>query len=225
MPSKLHKGGTVASSAVPWEPGSKNGPQAAYSAAGAAANARGAGIIPDVQARSREQDKEAAERDQAAFRRGVEVGAATERQQAAAQLEAALEGLARTVQEIAGIKPRLRREAESEVVNLAIAIARRVLHRELATDPDALGGLLRSALDKLDGREVHRLRVNAHDAAAMERFMQQIGSSRKIEIFPDTTLARGSAIFDTAHGSFDASVETQLNEIERGFADVIGRAS
>ncbi len=169
-------------------------------------------------------DKEAQERDQAAYRRGFEEGGAAERQQRAAQLETALERLARTVEEIAGMKPRLRQEAEGEVVKLAIAIARRVLHRELTTDPDALGGLLRSALDKLDGREVHRLRVNPRDAAAVERCLQKIGSPRKIEIVPDTALDWGAMLLDTAHGSLDASVETQLNEIERGFADVIGRA-
>ena len=43
---------------------------------------------------------------------------------------ARVERLARTIDELAGLRPRLRREAEADMVKLALAIARRVLRRE-----------------------------------------------------------------------------------------------
>jgi len=39
----------------------------------------------------------------------------------------------------------------------------------------------------------------------------------------DAALERGAAHFETEHGLFDASIETQLKEIERGFTDVVKR--
>jgi len=39
----------------------------------------------------------------------------------------------------------------------------------------------------------------------------------------DATVGRGGAILETAHGAGDATIEGQLQEIERGFADWMER--
>ena len=38
-------------------------------------------------------------------------------------------------------------------------------------------------------------------------------------------LTQGSAVFETSRGELDASVDTQLAEIERGLTDVLERRS
>ena len=48
------------------------------------------------------------------------------------------------------MRKRAAHEAEQDVVKLAIAIARRVLHRELTVDPDAILGLVKAALQKIE---------------------------------------------------------------------------
>ena len=40
-----------------------------------------------------------------------------------------------------------------------------------------------------------------------------------IQIVVDPGLQLGDVIFETAQGDLDASIDTQLREIERGFAD------
>jgi len=179
---------------------------------------------PDADARIRDLERQLNERVHVAYQRGLQEGEAVGRQQGAAQVQAPLERLARTIEEIAGIRPRLRHEAEEDVVKLALAIARRILYREIATDPAALLGLVRAALDKLDGRGIHRVRANPQDAGILQPHFQQVGLPYKIEVFADPALERGAAVFETEHGSLDASVDTQLNEIERGFADLVRRS-
>lgn len=159
----------------------------------------------------------------AARQRGFEEGKTAGRQEAATQLQPVLERLARSAEEVASLRARLRHEAEADVVHLSMAIARRILNRELATDPEALLGLVRSALDKLDAREVHRVRAHPQHAAMLQQHLQTMGSDRQIQVVPDRSLAPGAAILETAHGSLDASVETQLAEVERGFADLMER--
>ena len=46
-----------------------------------------------------------------------------------------------------------------------------------------------------------------------------------LEISADSELPPGSAIFETSRGELDASVDTQLAEIDRGFADIVKRRS
>src|SRR4051794_15074419 len=80
---------------------------------------------------------------------GLREGEATGRSRVAAETQAALERLAASVEEMASLRSRLRREAEADTVKLALAIARRVIRRELAVDPEALHGLVLAALEKM----------------------------------------------------------------------------
>jgi len=158
---------------------------------------------------------------QTAYRQGEAAGAQT----ATERLTGPLASLGTVAQELAGLRPRVRAEAEQGVVNLAIAIARRVLHREISTDPAALLGLVKSAGARLNARELNRLRVSPKDSASIQEHRDRIGLPPGLEIAADPALVPGSAIFETARGELDASVETQLDEIERGLADRLRRRS
>jgi flagellar assembly protein FliH len=210
--------------AVSWEPPMKHGAQPARGRESAASGPRSP--APEE---AGDLERQAEARAQVAYRRGLQEGEAGARQQAAEEVRSALEQMACTAAELAGYKPRLRHEAEEDVVKLAMAVSRRILHREIATDPEALLGLIRAALDKLDGREICRMRANPQDAPVLEKRFQdmfeKLDLPRRIEIFADASLQRGAAIFETARGGLDASVDTQLKEIERGFTDLMRRPS
>jgi flagellar assembly protein FliH len=160
---------------------------------------------------------------QAAYQQGLAAGEAAAAQHASERLEPVLASLNGVVQELAGQRKRLRTEAEEDTVKLAVAVARRVLHRELATDPDAILGLVIAAFQKLNARETNRLRVSPADAAALQENRARLELPVNLEIAADGSLAPGSAVFETARGELDASVDTQLAEIQRGFADLIRR--
>lgn len=170
-------------------------------------------------ARLRELEQQIPVREQQARQAGRREGEAA----AAAQWEPALERLARTAAELAGLRGRLRREAEEDVVRLSMAVARRILRRELTVDPEALLGLVKAALERIDQRELHRLRVRPEDAARVSAFLERIGSPQRIEVVADNTLERGGVVLETERGGLDASVETQLEEIQRGFSDLLPR--
>ena len=174
-------------------------------------------------ARSPEIEQQMEAHAQAAYQQGLAAGEAAAAQHASERLEPVLASLNGVVQELAGQRKRLRTEAEEDTVKLAVAVARRVLHRELATDPDAILGLVIAAFQKLNARETNRLRVSPADAAALQENRARLELPVNLEIAADGSLAPGSAVFETARGELDASVDTQLAEIQRGFADLIRR--
>jgi flagellar assembly protein FliH len=57
----------------------------------------------------------------------------------------------------------------------------------------------------------------------VEQFLEKMGLPRRVEVVGDPSLARGAAILESSRGALDVSVETQLEEIERGFADLVRR--
>jgi flagellar assembly protein FliH len=156
-----------------------------------------------------------------AFQSGRREGDSMARQELAARLDAVCETFARTVEEVAGMRTRVRREAEEDVVRLSVAIGRKILHRELTLDPDALHGLVKAAMHRVDARDVSRVRMHPEDFPHIQRAMAAVTTLRNIELVPDASLERGAAIFETTRGNLDASIETQLREIERGFTDLV----
>ena len=152
---------------------------------------------------------------QNAFQEGVRQG----RSEVAAEAKSATDRVAQVVAELAGLKRKLRNDAELELIKLSLAIARRILHRELSTDPEAIQGIVHTALQKLQNREISRVRVYPAAADAVRNSLEQIGAAPAIQVIPDSTLNSGGLVFETSFGELEASVETQLQEIQRGFAD------
>ena len=174
-----------------------------------------------LETKVRELERQVEQSSQEAFRQGLNQGEAEGRKQAIAQLDAEIQRLGRSVVEMAGLRQTIRREAEEELVRLSLAIARRILHRELTVDPEALTGLVKAALEKLELRDTFRVRTHPDHASGVARCLAQIGAPQKIEVVPDISLEKGSVIFETGRGSLDASAETQLAEIQRGLADMM----
>jgi flagellar assembly protein FliH len=174
-----------------------------------------------LQTRVQELQREIERREQAAYRNGLEQGRAAGEQAAAAHLKPVLERFAATIGELSARRRQLRHDAETDVVKLAVAIARRILRRELGVDPDAMLGLVKAALEKIDGREIERVRVHPADAEAVKQQLERALTAGRFEVAAEPRLERGAAIFETSRGSLDASIETQLDEIERGLIDRI----
>ena len=57
----------------------------------------------------------------------------------------------------------------------------------------------------------------------VKQFLEKMGLPQRVEVIADPGLERGAVILDSTRGGLDASVETQLKEIERDFADLVRR--
>ena len=180
------------------------------------AGAQGEPAVRDIEQQGQELVAQARQQARA---EGEAAGA----QRAALDLEPVIARWQQMVEELAGLRRKARAEAEEDTVKLAVAIARRVLRRELAADPEALLGIVKAAFGKLNSRETRRLRVCPTDAVLLEAQRHLLDLPPGLEILRDVTLSAGSAIFETSRGELDASVDTQLLEIERGLTDVLSR--
>src|SRR5260370_28844335 len=169
-------------------------------------------------------DEEAEQRRQAAYQQGLQDGVAAAQREMLAQVDVMNGRLARTIEELTGLRQRFRHEAEEDLVALALAIARRILYRELTMAPESLLGLVKAALEKIDGRELHSVRVRPEDAAMIQQHFEKRGLPQRVQVIADPGLERGAAILDSSRGALDASVETQFAGIERGFADLVRRS-
>ena len=226
MSSKVIRDPAVPVQSLTWRPASgapHGSPPLCESAR--TAPLEGSASAPVAAALEAAREAELKRKTEEAFRAGVHQGESTARQNAAAAVDEQIRALARTAAEIASLRQKIRHETERELVELSLAIARRILHRELTIDPEALAGLIKAAVQKIDLRETHRLRTHPDHMAAVTRHLAQIGAPVRIEVVADARLERGAAVFETSRGALDASADTQLAEIQHGFTDLLGAES
>jgi flagellar assembly protein FliH len=153
----------------------------------------------------------------AAYQRGYSEGEAHAKAGPAAEMQAAQQRMAQSVRDLVLLRPRLRRDAEADVVRLSLAIARRVLRREMSIDPAAMEAIAQVALQKLGRQEISRVYVHPQQAPAIRAALESAGA--RAEIVPEPTRDSGALVFETNQGLLDASVNAQLDEIERGLTD------
>lgn len=170
-----------------------------------------------------ESEQEALRRLDQARREAFAEGMAAGRLQAEEQIRPAMESLAQTLAELGRLKDMVRNQATEDLVHLAVSIAARVIHREVAVDPDSLAGLIQAAFAKVQSRELNRVRMHPALEALVRKSLEQCGAPKNLVLTPDAGAKPGEIFFETSQGLLDASVETQLREIERGLIDRLER--
>jgi flagellar assembly protein FliH len=113
---------------------------------------------------------------------------------------------------------------EGEVVSLALAVVRKILHRESQVDPLMLTGLVRVALEKMSASQNVRLRVNPSQLRAwQDYFLGHRDLPLAPECISDAALEVDQCRIETDHGVTDLYIEAQFKEIEQGLFDLLAQ--
>ncbi len=114
------------------------------------------------------------------------------------------------------------RKIEEEAVQLALAIARKVIHREAQVDPLLLMGIVRVALERMEGATDVTLRVAPQAGAEWRKHLgAQLNAGKMPEIVEDPAVGPQQCVLRTAMGTVDLGLEVQLKEIEKGLTDLL----
>lgn len=112
------------------------------------------------------------------------------------------------------------RQAEAEVVQLTLGIARKILQREASLDPALLRGLVRVALERAGMDTPATVRVSKDTLPAWQNGLRQ-EHIPQVEIVADPHLGPGECILACGASTATFNVETQLKEIEQSFYDLM----
>jgi len=113
---------------------------------------------------------------------------------------------------------KLMESAEPELVRLAVGIAERVLHQQIALDRGVVVEMAKVAIGRLVEKESVTVRVNPADLERMREHRDELLSNGEIKNFrvvEDQRVDRGGVVVETDGGTIDARISTQVNEAKR----------
>ena len=161
-------------------------------------------------------------REGEAFERGRQAAGRELEAKVEAALAAGRRQVAKTLAEFAGERAAYYRRVEGEVVQLALAVARKVLHREAQLDPHLLAGIVRVTLEKLDAATRADLYVHPAEATDWRHyFARQMEGAAAPEVHEDGALGPGECRIETSLGATEIGIGSQLKEIETGLLDLL----
>lgn len=145
-----------------------------------------------------------------AHARGLEAGRAAgkaEIERKAARLEALLSAMTSPLADIDD-------QVEEELTQLALAVARQILRRELAIDPSHVIAAVREALNELpsSSRDI-KVVLNPDDAQLVRDALSQPSGHANWEIVEDPVIAHGGCKVLSPNTTVDASLEARIRAV------------
>ncbi|MBC8016113.1 MAG: flagellar assembly protein FliH [Sporomusaceae bacterium] len=115
--------------------------------------------------------------------------------------------------------------AEAQIIDIALAVARKILAYEIAENPMVVLPLVKATLQKVSDQEdvVIRVSIDDFDAVLLAKtdLQMMIGREHALKIIVDRTVHSGSCVIDTSYGTVDARVDAQFEIIKKTLQDVI----
>ena len=170
-----------------------------------------------VEARELHLPSIAAERIEAiehqAFHEGYTRGQRTADEEMERRLEDIQQQLRATIEEIGTLAPQTMRRADREMIHLAVAMAEKIVRREVRAEPSVLVDMARAAIDRLGERITAVIHLNPVDLDAIVND----GSGRigTLDVVADPELPRGGCTIRTNLGAIDAGIDAQMRELLR----------
>ncbi len=129
--------------------------------------------------------------------------------------------LQKTVDSAIEERNRFLRKSQDEISQLVVAVARKVIGKELSLNPQVVTEIVAQAIKEAAISGPCRIRVNPADysllSPAWETIPSMQPSDRKWELISDNKVSRGGCLIEANGGILDAQIDSQLEQVQHSF--------
>jgi len=133
------------------------------------------------------------------------------------EIETVLHSLQQAMQAVRKLRKELYLKAEKETVSLALAIARKILLQEPATNPKVLANVVKKTFETIAINAPVRIRINPSEMDYMRNRRHLIPIEGEITFTEDAAISCGGCLVESLSGDVDARIESQIEMIEAAF--------
>ena len=160
-----------------------------------------------------------------AYEKGYQQGEVAGQEIGRKQFESVIKSLESGLKALEEEKGRILREMEPDVLALALAIARKVVHGEIEVNPDVVIRNIRACMGQLANKDKVTVRINPSDynhvAAYRDNLAEDAAGVRTLAFEADPSIPRGGARVETDFGELDARIDQQLEQIEKSLKQTL----
>ncbi|MBI5399129.1 hypothetical protein HZB07_00735 [Candidatus Saganbacteria bacterium] len=170
--------------------------------------------IPEAQLQAQRIVDEALNEAENVREEAKQTGYEEGRAEAGTQIEDALATLNQAVKE----RKAIIKEAEPEILRLAIRVAEQIIKSEVSLHRDVSLNIVAEAIARVSDREQIIVRVNHDDAEFLKRYKDRLAGMldgvKSFSILEDANVEAGGCVVETNLGFIDAKISTKLKSLE-----------
>ena len=114
-------------------------------------------------------------------------------------------------------KDDLKDKMEEMASSLAVAIARKIIGKEIHFDNKIVLNTVERAIAKFSGEDHISIVVHPEDKGIIETSIVEMNKEKQLSVTADSSVAKGGCIVSTEFKTFDANIESQLKVVENAF--------
>ncbi|MEM7227925.1 MAG: FliH/SctL family protein [Planctomycetota bacterium] len=188
--------------------------------------ARVASMIQQGQAQAREIMSDASERGyEQGHTEGREQGLAAGREEGRveaiesyrAQLDALMIRWQQGIDQWEEARAAMLRDAEIDVLRLALTLAEKVIRRSITVDPSIIESQLHDALDAVASASQVDVSIHPDDRplieASLPALLPAMVDAQEVSLRDDDSIERGGCVVQSGRGVIDARIETQIHRL------------
>ncbi|MEZ7891008.1 MAG: FliH/SctL family protein [Candidatus Wallbacteria bacterium] len=150
-----------------------------------------------------------------AFDRGFAEG----KEEAGVRAKSILESLDQVLQQALSQKDDIIKNSEQQIVELSMAIAKKVVKCEVTLNRDIIFYSVNEAISKIVDKDTLNIYVNLKDlnnfTQKKDEILKSLPVGSKVKIIDDKNIETGGCVISTNMGNIDATISSQLLEIEK----------
>jgi len=163
------------------------------------------------------------------FEKGLKEGEKHGFELAAKKLEPLLDSLQQGLLQLSSLRQDTYQRIEKEVVELALAIARRIICREIEVDKEVVVCVARQALTQVKDPGNIKIKLNPSDLEFINQTKYQlselIGDINNVTLEAEDGIQSGGCVIETNLGEIDARIEKQLQAVEESFRTALEKST
>ena len=162
-----------------------------------------------------------------AFQQGFAEGQQVGLKSGAQKVDPAINSLYQALVQLQNIRHEIHQEIEKEVVQLALAIAKKVVCHEAKTSRETIVCVAREALRRVENPAKIKIKLNPQDLQMINDTKSQLSqflhNVDNIRFEAADSIQSGGCLIETDTGDIDARIEKQFQAIEETFQTQFGQ--
>lgn len=136
-----------------------------------------------------------------------------------------IEKIKNSLVDVAGVKESVYKEISNDILDIALAVAQKIINKEVTQDKSIIIGMIVNALNDCGKNESKiTLKMSAEDADIVKEFLPTIvdhaQTEAKINIVAINDIQENNVIIETNNGIMDISFQTQLKVLKELFKTI-----
>ena len=153
------------------------------------------------------------------YEAGFEDGFNKGKEAAKEEFSPVLETIKHLVEELSGFRKEMYYKVEREMIEMVIALTKKVIHFEFSTRENAVQDMIRLGVQSVLDRESMVIKIHPTDKEYAESFLPELNHMyseiKNITFAANSGIERGGCVIETNFGVIDARIEKLEEQIDR----------